>query len=137
MQDGSKVSAKLSHYSSQVTLNYKKYSVKISEIQKVLRNHGSSEASQLHCKAKNYYLLLKDIRKLFKLPTCDMNAHFSFAQFCCQWLVLHYCNVLSSHRLTPIKSFCNRFHYEIILSLVLYHTFKLLCLVKLFNLDAS
>jgi len=79
MQDSSKVSAKLCQYSSQVTLNYKKYSVKIGEIHKVLRSHGSSEASQLHCKVKNYYLLLKDIQKIFKLPTCDVNAHFSFA----------------------------------------------------------
>jgi len=80
MQDGSKVSAIFCQYSSQATLNYMKCSVKISEIQKVLRSHGSSEASQqLHCKVKIYYLLLKDIQKLFKLPACDMNAHFSFA----------------------------------------------------------
>ena len=81
MQDGSKVSAKLCQYISQVTLNYKKCSVKISEIQKVLRSHGSSEASQqLQCEVKNYfYLLVKDIQKLFKVLTCDMTAHFNFA----------------------------------------------------------
>jgi hypothetical protein len=95
MPDGSKVSAKLCQYISQVTLNYKKCFVKISEIQKVLGSHGSSEASQqLQCEVKNYYLLVKDIQKLFKVPTCDTNARFSFAQFCCQWLVLHYCIVL-------------------------------------------
>jgi len=80
MQDGSKVSAKLCQYISQVTLNYKKCSVKIREIQKVVRSHASSKASQqLQCEVKNYYyLLVKDIQKLFKVPTCDMNAHFSF-----------------------------------------------------------
>jgi hypothetical protein len=49
--------------------------VKISEIQKVLRSHGSLEASQqLKYEVKNYYLLVKDIQKLFKAPTCDINV---------------------------------------------------------------
>jgi hypothetical protein len=63
-------------------------------------------------------LLVKDIQKLFKAPTCDIN-------------------VLSSHRWTPVKSFCNRFHYKIIISLVIFHAFKLLWLLKLFKLDPS